>query len=68
MPRLWEEEAAKKIGICLSLEEREKIAETVEKALQLNSEIIEKTRQESISHIGQSSIQIADWLQKVSKN
>ncbi len=68
LPRLWEEEAAKKIGICLSLEEREKIAETVEKALQLNSEIIEKTRQESISHIGQSSIQIADWLQKVSKN
>lgn len=68
LPKLWEEETANKIGICLNLKEKDRIVEIVEKALQLNSTTIEKIGTESISFIGQSSIQIANWLEKVSKN
>lgn len=68
LPKLWEEETANKIGISLNLKEKDRIVEIVEKALQLNSTTIEKIGTESISFIGQSSIQIANWLEKVSKN
>lgn len=68
LSKLWEEEVTQKIGICLTLKEKDRIAEFVEKALQLNTEVIENIGRESISYLGQSSIRIVDWIEKVSKN
>lgn len=68
LPKLWEEETANQIGICLNLKEKDRIVETIEKTLQLNRKVIENIGKESISFMGKSSTRIADWLEETSKN
>lgn len=68
LPKLWEAEAANKIGECLTLKEKDRVVERVEKALQVNSEVMEKICRESVAFIGQSSIQIVNWLEETCNN
>lgn len=68
LPKLWEAEAANKIGECLTLKEKDRVVERVGKALQVNGEVMEKICRESVAFIGQSSIQIVNWLEETCNN
>lgn len=60
--KLWEEDQAEKIGMRLSVSEKNKIAETVKCALTIVPAHIAQIREKTIENFGSSGRAIADWL------
>lgn len=60
--KLWEEEQATKIGIRLTVDEKELIVSSVEQALKLQSSDLVTIREKSLVNFAHAGEAVADWL------
>ena len=67
LSKIWEEEEAKKIGLVLTLEDKNKILDSVKEALDFESSDIALEREKAITNFNSSAVAIVNWIEKTIK-